>query len=478
MAVPEIRIRALNSRPVNAAGEFVLYWMTAFRRVTSNFALDRAVEHAVMLKKPLLIIEPVILTYPWANRRLHTFILEGMAENQRRMEDAAARYVPFVEAETGEVAALFADVSSRACAIVSDDWPCFFLPKVHTVLAKKTPTLMEAVDSNGLYPMHATERVFTTAHSFRTHLQKELAEHLRHFPNENPFEGVKLPMLKSAPKGTGLADIPGTIAKLKIDQSVPPGKMAGGSHLAEKRMKLFVSEKLKDYPSARNEAEVDGTSALSPYLHFGHISTHQIFRAIVRAEKWSPDVLGKSIGGSKAGWWHLSAAAESFIDELVTWRELAFNMSSHHPEDYMSLSTLPAWAKESHRTHANDKRPILYARKELEEGRTHDPLWNATQMQMVRDGWFHNYLRMLWGKKIFEWSTSAQAALDTMEHLMNKYSLDGRDPCSYSGYLWVLGRYDRAWGPVRNVFGKVRYMTSDSTAKKMSVKNFIKKYHP
>ena len=488
MPVPPIRIRALNSKPTRSAGEFVLYWMTAFRRATSNFSLDRAVEHAVALKKPLVICEPVILNYPSANLRLHTFILEGMAENQRRFSKAPVLYLPFVETEPGQVSALFADLNDRACVTVTDDWPCFFVPKMHAGMAKRSPALLEAVDSNGLYPMHDTDRVFTTAHSFRTHLQKQLAPHLRHLPREKPFAGLQLPQLTQLPgtlhkRWSGapaelLAVEPAAMAALKIDHSVPPAKMRGGSHVAEKRLKLFVTEKLKDYATARNEAEVDGTSALSPYLHFGHLSTHQIFTAIVEQEKWSPDVLGKSIGGSKAGWWHLSDAAESFIDELVTWRELAFNMTSHRPDDYGSLSTLPAWAQQTHKAHANDPRKYLYTREQLEQGRTHDRLWNATQMQMVRDGWFHNYLRMLWGKKILEWSKSPQDAFNTMESMMNRYSLDGRDPCSYSGYMWVLGRYDRAWGPERPIFGKVRYMSSDSTAKKMSVKNYIQKYHP
>ena len=95
---------------------------------------------------------------------------------------------------------------------------------------------------------------------------------------------------------------------------------------------------------------------------------------------------------------------------------------------------------------------------------------------MVRDGWFHNYLRMLWGKKILEWSDTPLRALAAMEQMMGKYSLDGRNPCSYSGYFWVLGRYDRAWGPERKIFGKIRYMSSDNTARKLDVKPYLKKY--
>ncbi len=65
-----------------------------------------------------------------------------------------------------------------------------------------------------------------------------------------------------------------------------------------------------------------------------------------------------------------------------------------------------------------------------------------------------------------------------MVHLNNKFALDGRDPNSYSGIFWVLGRYDRAWGPERPVFGKVRYMTSENTARKYDVKGYLAKYGP
>jgi deoxyribodipyrimidine photo-lyase len=139
---------------------------------------------------------------------------------------------------------------------------------------------------------------------------------------------------------------------------------------------------------------------------------------------------------------------------------------------------LPDWAKETLREHTRDQRQHLYSLEELEAGRTYDALWNASQMQLVREGRIHNYLRMLWGKKILEWSRTPKDALKVLIHLNNKYGLDGRDPNSYSGIFWCLGRYDRAWGPERPIFGKIRYMSSDNTARKVGVKNYMKKYTP
>ena len=88
----------------------------------------------------------------------------------------------------------------------------------------------------------------------------------------------------------------------------------------------------------------------------------------------------------------------------------------------------------------------------------------------------HNYLRMLWGKKILEWSPSPQEALAVMLELNNKYALDGRDPNSYTGIFWVLGRYDRPWFPQRPVFGKIRYMSSANTMRKVRVEEYLQHY--
>jgi len=103
-------------------------------------------------------------------------------------------------------------------------------------------------------------------------------------------------------------------------------------------------------------------------------------------------------------------------------------------------------------------------------------LWNAAQNQLRQEGNIHNYLRMLWGKKILEWSPSPEAALEVMVHLNNKYALDGRDPNSYSGILWCLGRFDRAWGPERPILGTVRPMSSTNTARKVRVRDYVARY--
>jgi deoxyribodipyrimidine photo-lyase len=84
-------------------------------------------------------------------------------------------------------------------------------------------------------------------------------------------------------------------------------------------------------------------------------------------------------------------------------------------------------------------------------------------------------MRMLWGKNILKWTTRPRDALSVMIELNNKYAIDGRDPNSYSGIFWILGRYDRPW-PERPVFGKVRAMTSDSARRKFRLDRYLERF--
>jgi deoxyribodipyrimidine photo-lyase len=195
----------------------------------------------------------------------------------------------------------------------------------------------------------------------------------------------------------------------------------------------------------------------------------------VRHDGWSSENVAAKANGSSEGWWGASPDVESFLDELITWRELGYNMCWQR-DDYDRYESLPDWAQTTLAEHAGDQRAFVYRLEQLEAADTYDPLWNAAQRQLVGEGRIHNYLRMLWGKKVLEWSASPGEALATLSELNNKYALDGRNPNSYSGIFWVLGRYDRAWGPERPIFGKIRYMSSENTARKVRVKDYIRRY--
>ena len=479
--VPALRVVAENAAPVDATGDYVLYWMIAHRRAEWSFSLDRAVDWAHELGKPLLILEALRCDYPWASDRLHAFVLQGMADNARLFDRTTAAYYPYVEERRGEGKGLLEAFGERACVVVTDDFPCFFLPRMVKAAAGKLPVRLEKVDSNALLPMRATERVFTRAVDFRRFLQKTLPDHLGDFPNADPLANEKLPVLENLPEEItqrwSMTDVTDTSlwAHLPIDHGVAPVSQTGGSDAAEASLRLFLDERLGRYGEGRNDVKQRATSELSPYLHFGHMSAHQIFAELTRREGWNPSKVAPRATASRSGWWGMSEPAESFVDELVTWRELGYNMCWQR-QDFDRYESLPSWARETLEAHGGDPRRHVYSLEQFEAAATHDELWNAAQRELVRDGRIHNYLRMLWGKKILEWSATPHDALAVMIELNNKYALDGRNPNSYSGIFWCLGRYDRAWGPERPIFGKVRYMSSESTRRKLDAKAYVAEF--
>jgi len=483
--VPHIRLRQGNRAPLNPAGDFVLYWMTAFRRVEWNFSLQRAAGWAEELGKPLVVLEALRCGYPWASDRLHRFIIQGLADNRARLAQRPVLYYPYLEPQAGAGKGLLAALAERACLVVGDDFPAFFLPRMVAAAAGRLKVPLELVDSNGLLPLRAADKVFPSAYTFRRFLQKSLAAAWPDFPLSDPLAGLDLPRLAGLPGEVTrrwppapedlLAAKPEALAKLPLDHAVGPVATRGGTSAARAALEIFLDRRLAGYLEGRNQPEEEVTSGLSPYLHFGHISSHQIFQELTTRQGWTPERLPAKANGGRTGWWGLDASAEAFVDQLITWRELGFNMSWQRP-DHEVYESLPAWARKTLAEHAGDPRPDIYSPAEFEAARTHDPLWNAAQGQLLKEGTIHNYLRMLWGKKILEWSASPEGALAVMIELNNKYALDGRDPNSASGIFWVLGRYDRAWGPERPIFGKIRYMSSQNTARKVRVKRYIEKY--
>ena len=482
--VPQNRILSLNEREIQNEGEFVLYWMVSNRRLQWNFSLDHAIQQANLLGKPLVIIEALRCDYQWASDRIHQFIVQGMKDNQSLASAEGLSYYCYVEPTKGAGKGLIHQLAQRACMVVTDYFPCFFLPAMVRKTAQKISVRMDAVDSNGLFPLQEANREFTTAASFRRHLQKTLVPFLAQVPTEQPYQHLKNKSLVS------LEDIEqrwprpdfgallgqGGLKHLPIDHDVHPIALHGGRKAGVQRRDVFLQTKMNRYHSDRNQVDNGAASGLSPYLHFGYISVHELWCEIRRMEAWTSSKLPPKATGSRAGWWNMSAGTEALLDELITWRELGYVFCHRHLDDYDQLSSLPDWAQKTIEEHKDDPRQTTYTLQQLEDAQTHDEVWNCAQRQLRTEGVIHNYLRMLWGKKIYEWSASAEEAVQRLITLNNKYAIDGRNPNSYSGIFWIVGRFDRAWGPVRPIFGKLRYMSSDSTARKLDLKQYKKKY--
>jgi deoxyribodipyrimidine photo-lyase len=246
--------------------------------------------------------------------------------------------------------------------------------------------------------------------------------------------------------------------EVRVDTTVAAVvRLQPGETAARETLERFLGERLPGY-GERNDPNTTVCSDLSPYLHFGMISAQ---RVLLRLRE----------GG------HRGEQADSFTEELVVRRELADNYVMH-TEPYDQLAGFPAWAQQTLEAHTRDPRPHLYDENTLETAATSDPLWNAAQLQMVRTGKMHSYMRMYWAKKILEWSTDPATALRNTIRLNDRYSLDGRDSNGYAGIAWSIGGvHDRGWTE-RPVFGKIRYMNDRGAARKFNVKQYIQTWAP
>jgi deoxyribodipyrimidine photo-lyase len=268
---------------------------------------------------------------------------------------------------------------------------------------------------------------------------------------------------------------PDQLAALPIDHDVGPVELRGGPIAGGAALREFLKNRLSRYGEQRSHPDADCASGLSPYLHFGHLSAHQVFAGLAKHEGWTRERLRPTTSGQR-GWFGMSDAAEAFVDEFITWRELGYNYCWQR-DDYEDFVSLPEWAKATLLKHATDARQHVYSLDELAAGRTHDPVWNAAQSQLRTTGVMQNYLRMLWGKKVLEWSLSPEQAWANLIELNNRYALDGRNPNSYTGISWVFGRYDRPWAPERDVLGVLRYMSSTNTVKKLKMKAYLQRWN-
>ena len=444
------RVTKLNNVSENKKGRYVLYWMQMFKRASHNHALNFAIQMANERRLPLVVYEGLTFSYPWANDRFHTFILEGVAEKYAEFSERGIRYIFYLQRNKRDRRKVVAQLAREAALLVTDDYPCFIIPR-HNERISQLELPVYAVDANGMVPLSALPKEEYAAYTIRPKINRLLPDLPRII--DTPHVDVPGIDVECPETRVSAENIPQLVSECDIDHSVKPSdRYRGGTKAARQRLNHFVQNILPHYDKTQKEPSVDGVSRLSPYLHFGFLSIQEVVAAVEKAK--AP-----------------KSAKEAFLEQAIVRRELSFNFTRHNPH-YDSLQSLPAWALQTMRDHADDPRPELLDAEKIETAETYDELWNAAQRELLLTGHLHNYVRMLWGKRVIEWQRSYEMAFELLVHLNNKYALDGRDPNSYAGILWCFGKHDRPWFD-REIFGTIRYMTSQSMAKKFNARRYI-----
>lgn len=501
------RVRRLNDRPADPAGRYVLYWMQASQREAHNDALEYAIHRANELRKPLVVCFGLMDDYPEANERHYAFMLEGLADVSARLAGRGIRFV-CKHGHPAKVALHYAK-GGAACLLVCDVGYTRHQRAWRDEVAAGAGCEVVAVEADAVVPVAvASDKHEFAARTIRPRIHRQWERYLKPLAPtrvEVPSAGGASARGASAgavmtggasaggasagavtaggassgrasasgaSKGGGvaggalaaMADVRGDLdvsegvgllSRLKVNRSVPrTSHYTGGQTQAERLMGAFIERTLAGYGEGRNEPAAGATSRMSMYLQFGMVSP--VWLALKALEAKAPE-----------------ADRDSYIEELIVRRELSCNFCWYNPH-YDRYEGLPAWARKTLAEHAADKRPVIYDEATLEAGRTHDPYWNAAQLEMVRTGFMHNYMRMYWGKKILEWTRSPEEGFEITLRLNNKWFLCGRGPNAFANVGWVYGLHDRPWTQ-RPIFGTIRYMNAAGLERKFDIDAYVKK---
>ena len=445
--VRHARVRVRKAGQPNPQGRAVVYWMQRAQRAADNPALDIAIHAANILDKPVVVLLTLVPFYPGANLRHYSFMAAGFGD---LAEELAKRGIGFILRRYPDhsVPAFVRDVD--AALLIGDENPLREPNRWRDDVAAAVSVPFWTVDADVVVPSCLLVKEQYAARTLRPRLHRLLPTYLVAEPGPKPKLAWKNPrgLAGTDPRGDVLAG-------LKIDRTVSPvSAWRGGRREAIARLTGFMRNGLAGYDSERNRPERDGTSCLSPYLHFGQLGPREVALAVQAAEAPETD---------KA----------AFLEQLLVRRELAINFVRYNPA-YDRLDGCEAWAKRTLAKHSHDRRPLLLRREVLVAGESPDPLWNAAQRQMTEGGWMHSYLRMYWAKRLLEWCPTAADAFDTAVWLNDRFELDGRDPNGYAGIAWAIGgKHDRAWGPERPIFGTVRFMSFASTSRKFDMRKYL-----
>ncbi len=427
----------------------VIYWMSRDQRVHDNWALLFAQKLALGNNSELAVVFNLIPDFLEATIRQYGFMLKGLQQVEKELNKFN---IPFYLLQGKPDKTISKFISGKNISIIISDFDPLRVKRLwKRDLAKKINIPFYEVDAHNIVPcLYVSQKIEYGAYTIRPKIHKALPEFLEEFPQV-------IKMKKPGKFSFQKINWEGVRENLKVDFSVKEVNwIKPGEKEARKCLGEFILEKLDKYNDERNDPTKNGQSNLSPYIHFGQISAQRVALEVQELKNHSD-------------------SSEAFLEELIVRRELSDNFCYYNSE-YDSFKGFHEWARKSLNEHRKDKREFVYSLKQFENAKTHEELWNAAQMELMKTGKLHGYMRMYWAKKILEWTKSPENALSIAIYLNDKYNLDGRDPNGYTGCAWSIGGiHDRAWTE-RPVFGKIRYMNYNGCKRKFNVNGYIKRW--
>lgn len=426
----------------------VVYWMSRDQRVHDNWALLYAQKLAVERKTSLAVDFNLVPRFLEAGIRQYRFMLDGLKDVEKELSKFNIPFFMLI-GNPGETLPAFIR-KHEVSILVTDYSPLKINKKWKSDVLKKIGIPFYEVDAHNIVPVRiVSDKQEYAAYTIRPKTNRLLAEYLTDFPAL-----IKHPLSWTLSKPNHDWGRLEKSLKVSSDAGIID-RIKPGEKAALKSLRLFLDKKLPLYNDKRNDPNADVSSLLSPYIHFGMISAQRMALEVQRFDQ------------------HVQSQ-EAFLEQLIVRRELAENYCEYN-KGYDSFNGFPEWARQTLEEHRSDPRQYLYSPSQFEAAETHDDLWNAAQMEMVKLGQMHGYMRMYWAKKILEWSASPEKAVEIAVYLNDKYQLDGRDPNGYTGIAWSLGGvHDRPWFE-RDIFGKIRYMSEGGCSRKFDTDAYIQR---
>lgn len=436
-------------------GSTVLYVMMRDQRVRANHALAEAQAYAAQHDLSFAIVFCLQhITSPVA-REHYEFMLDGLKEVEAELQKKDMPLLFHIGKSSDILPALIKKLDTRA--VFFDFSPLRGPRALRESIATQNLCEVFEVDTHNAVPVwEAYPKQAVGARVLRPKIHAMISDYID-MPNL-PAKQKKAWTHATSKLSAQAKQVEAFLSKIPKNNTVHG--YTAGEQAASRKLTDFIDNRLLHYADDRNDPSKDGLSGLSPYLHYGQLSSLQV---ITKAR------------AALAENGRLREGFDALFEEMIVRKDLSDNFC-HYNRDYDKLRGAPEWAQKTIEKHADDEREFMYTPSELEKAKTHDDAWNASQRQLMREGKIHGYMRMYWAKKVLEWSPSNQAALQRLLYLNDFYHLDGRDPNGYVGIMWsIAGVHDRPWGE-RPIFGVIRYMAATGLKRKFDIQAYVEQY--
>ena len=439
--------------------------MSRDQRVNDNHALLAAQQDALVNKLPLVVCFNLLTSIGVRSREHYEFMLKGIEEVAKKLEKLQISFILTHGRAKNTISELIREM--QACAVYLDFSPLDGPRALSNYIASTTDASVYVVDTHNIIPVWLTsDKQEFAAHTIRRKIHKHLEAYL-----VEPMELTKHTYISD----TEQFGITFETAKKYISQIEECGikiQVKPGSDAALDHLKQFIEHGLDTFALGRNDIANDKQSGLSPYLHFGQLSSLRVALEVLYAVNERPLLFDEAKVAQNGETPNKIEGMNALYEEMIVRKELSDNFCLY-AKSYVSLEGANEWAIKTLDDHAKDSRVFLYTRKQLESASTHDEAWNTAQRQLTMQGNIHGYMRMYWAKKILEWTQSPDIAIEHAIYLNDKYSIDGGDPNGYVGILWsIAGVHDRPWTE-REIFGKIRYMNEAVLKRKFDLERYI-----